>query len=233
MKKDKQVIIALDFPDSETTLQFLSNFSNLNPYVKVGMQLFYSEGPEIIKKIKDMGFKVFLDLKLHDIPNTVKSAVKSLCQLNCEIINVHALGGSDMMKAAVSSIKEYGSDSKVIAVTQLTSTNSEMLKNELLIQTPMLETVVSYSKNAQNSGLDGVVCSPFEAKSVHEICGDNFITVTPGIRFPNDSKNDQKRVTTPSDARLLGSDMIVVGRTITASNDPVKSYLRCVNDFTI
>ncbi len=228
----RDVIIACDFPGKRETLEFLSVFSDKRPFVKIGMELFYAEGPDIVRELKARGHKVFLDLKLHDIPNTVKSAMRVLSALSADMVNVHAAGTREMMEAAVAGATlPDGSKPCVIAVTQLTSTDEKALKNELLIEKSMEETVISYAKNAASAGLSGVVCSPLEAEAVHKACGRDFLTVTPGIRFPEGSVGDQKRVTTPADAKRLGSDFIVVGRPITRASDPVKAYERCVKEF--
>lgn len=227
----KDVIIACDFKNKEETFAFLDKFKEERPFLKIGMELFYAEGPEIVREIKRRGHKVFLDLKLHDIPNTVKSAMKVLSSLGADMVNVHAAGASKMMQGAREAFSECENAPLLIAVTQLTSTDSEALKNELLIDVPMEKTVMSYAKNAKNSGLDGVVCSPLEANAVHKECGSGFITVTPGIRFADGDVGDQKRVMTPEAAKEAGSDYIVVGRPITRADDPVASYRRCVEEF--
>ena len=225
------VIIALDFPGEKEAFKFLENFDGLRPYVKVGMELFYSAGPELVRKLKAQGFRVFLDLKLHDIPNTVRQAMASLAVLGADMVNLHAAGGSGMMRAALEGVSGQASRPLVIAVTQLTSTDAEMLKDELLIGRGMEDTVLHYAKNAAVSGLDGVVCSPLEAAAIKRVCGDAFLTVTPGIRFEGDSADDQRRVTTPAEARKLGSDYIVVGRPITKAVNPREIYERCVSEF--
>ena len=199
----KDVIIALDFPNKDKTLEFLDKFEGKKPFVKVGMELFYSEGPDIIKEIKQRGHKIFLDLKLHDIPNTVKSAMKSLAKLDIDMVNVHAAGTIEMMKFALEGLSENSKRPLLIAVTQLTSTSEVQMHEELLIDKSLNETVVQYAKNTKNAGLDGVVCSPREAKLIHENCGDDFLTVTPGIRFTEEKTDDQTRITTPSDAKKL------------------------------
>ena len=228
----KDVIIALDFKSALEALSFLESFNHKRPYVKLGMELFYAEGPGLVRTLKNRGHKVFLDLKLHDIPNTVMRAMKSLSMLGADMVNLHAAGGSAMMKAAIEGLtKPDGSRPILLAVTQLTSTSGEMLKNELLIDTPMTQTVMAYAKNAADSGLDGVVCSPLEVKDVKTACGGEFLTVTPGIRFADFGADDQNRVTTPAKARENGSDYIVVGRPITASDDPAAAYERCVKEF--
>lgn len=226
------VIIALDFSSKDEVYGFLDKFKDKKPFVKIGMELFYSEGPEIVREIKRRGHKIFLDLKLHDIPNTVKSAMRVLSGLNVDICDLHAAGGSEMMKAAVEGLtRADGSRPLLIAVTQLTSTDARMLKDELLISEDMEKTIMSYALNAKTSGLDGVVCSPLEADKVHSVCGKEFITVTPGVRFADGEKGDQKRVTTPAEARKIGSDYIVVGRPITRAENPVQAYERCVKEF--
>ena len=230
----KDVIIALDFPFAEETLAFLDRFGGeeRKPFVKVGMELFYSAGADIVREIKRRGHKIFLDLKLHDIPNTVKRSMAVLSSLDVDMCNLHAGGGKAMMSAALEGLtRADGSRPLLIAVTQLTSTSEEVMREELWIDHPMDETVMHYAQNAASSGLDGVVCSPLEAGKVHEVCGEGFLTVTPGIRFDDASKGDQVRVTTPAKARELGSDYIVVGRPVTAADDPVAAYRRCVADF--
>lgn len=220
-----KIIIALDFPNKEKTLDFLSKFDQA-VYVKMGMELIYAEGFELIDQIKEMGHSIFLDLKLHDIPNTVKNGMKSLANRNVDIVNLHAAGGIEMMKAAIEGLEEgsQGQRPLCIAVTQLTSTSQEAMNEELLIDGSIKEVVVTYAKNAKEAGLDGVVCSVHEAKMIHQACGDDFLTVTPGIRLSNDSNDDQKRVATPEYANEQGCDYIVVGRSITKSEDPVKTY---------
>ena len=228
----KDVIVACDFSSADEVYGFLEKFENEKPFVKIGMELFYAEGPQIVKKIKAMGHKIFLDLKLHDIPNTVKKTMSVLSGLDVDICNLHAAGAGAMMKAALEGLtRPDGTRPLLIAVTQLTSTDSDALKNELLIDKDMDDVVMHYSKNAKESGLDGVVCSPLEAKKVHETCGKDFLTVTPGVRFSLGETGDQKRVMTPSQAKAEGSDYIVVGRPITASDDPVKAYKKCVKEF--
>ena len=228
----KDVIIALDFPNAEETYAFLDKFTGRKPFVKIGMELFYAEGPEIVKKIKARGHKIFLDLKLHDIPNTVKGGMQSLRDLGVDMTNVHAAGGIKMMQAAVEGLtREDGSRPLLIAVTQLTSTSQETMTNELLIDHPIEDGVVQYAENARAAGLDGVVCSPLEAGKIHTEVGAGFLTVTPGIRFAGDAKGDQSRVTTPEKAREIGSDYIVVGRSITKAVDPVAAYERAMQDF--
>lgn len=228
----KDVIIACDFSSKEETLAFLDRFSGKKPYVKIGMELFYAEGPEIVRAIKARGHQIFLDLKLHDIPNTVKKAMAVLSRLDVDMINLHAAGTQAMMEAALEGVtRPDGTRPLVIAVTQLTSTSQERMQEELLISAPMDQTVMHYAANAAKAGLDGVVCSPMEAGKVHETCGKEFLTVTPGIRFADGEKGDQVRVTTPAQAKEIGSDYIVVGRPITAATDPVAAYARCVKEF--
>lgn len=230
MKKD--VIIACDFNSKEQLFNFLDKFKEEKPYLKVGMELFYAGGIEIVKEIKKRGHKIFLDLKLHDIPNTVKKAMAVLSSFDVDMVNLHAGGGSAMMKGAVEGLtRADGTRPLLIAVTQLTSTSQEMMTDELLIDKPINQVVMSYALNAKNSGLDGVVCSPLEAEKVHQTCGSEFLTITPGIRFAGDAVGDQKRVTTPQLAKQMGSDYIVVGRSITGAEDPVKAYRQCVKDF--
>ena len=229
-----KTIIALDFPSTEETLKFLDLFEGeeKKPFVKIGMELYYAAGPEIVREIKRRGHKIFLDLKLHDIPTTVKKAMKVLSGMDVDIVNLHAAGGNKMMKEALEGLtRADGSRPLLIAVTQLTSTDSEMLHDELLISTPMDETIMSYARNAAQAGLDGVVCSPLEAGKVKETCGKGFLTVTPGIRFADSSTDDQKRITTPARAREIGSDFIVVGRPVTQAADPVEAYRRCQAEF--
>lgn len=227
---DKDVIVACDFSSAQETYNFLDLFNDVKPYVKIGMELYYAEGPSIVKEIKSRGHKIFLDLKLHDIPNTVRKAMKNLAHMGVDMTNVHAAGGTKMMQAALATLE--GSSTKLIAVTQLTSTSDEVLHNEILIDpnTDMDSAVLRYASNAKTSGLDGVVCSPLEAGEIKKSIGDGFLTVTPGIRFADDAKGDQVRVTTPKDAKV-SSDYIVVGRSITAADDPVAAYKRCVKDF--
>ena len=228
----KDVIIACDFGSAEQTFAFLDRFTEEKPFVKIGMELFYAEGPQIVREIKKRGHSIFLDLKLHDIPNTVKKAMRSLSNLDVDIVNLHAAGTRAMMTAALEGLtREDGTRPLLIAVTQLTSTDQEAMEQELLIEKPIDQVVMAYAKNAAAAGLDGVVCSPLEAGKVHESCGDSFLTVTPGVRFAEGEKGDQKRVTTPAVARELGSDYIVVGRPITQAEDPVAAYRRCVKEF--
>ena len=228
----KEVIVACDFSSAEQVFRFLDRFTDKKPFVKIGMELFYAEGPQIVREIKARGHKIFLDLKLHDIPNTVKKAMAVLSGLDVDMCNVHAAGTSAMMKAALEGLtRPDGSRPLLIAVTQLTSTDEESMKKELLIDRPLDETVMHYAKNAMESGLDGVVCSPLESGKVHQVCGADFVTVTPGVRFADGDVGDQKRVTTPARAKELGSDYIVVGRPITAAADPVAAYNRCVEEF--
>ena len=228
----KDVIIACDFASSDAAFAFLDKFENEKPFVKIGMELYYAEGPSIVKKIKERGHKIFLDLKLHDIPNTVKKSMAVLSSLDVDMTNLHAAGTSAMMSAALEGLtRPDGTRPLLIAVTQLTSTDEERMKNELLIDHPIGEVVMKYAENAKNSGLDGVVCSPLEAEIVHERCGKNFVTVTPGVRFADGDIGDQKRVMTPAEAKRIGSDYIVVGRPITAAADPVAAYRRCVAEF--
>ena len=228
----KDVIVACDFPGGHQALGFLAKFGEKKPYVKIGMELFYSEGPDIVKKIKDMGHRIFLDLKLHDIPNTVKRAMKVLSDLDVDMCNVHCAGGSEMLKAAVEGLtRADGTRPLLIAVTQLTSIDQEILERDLMISGKLADVVDHYSLVARQAGLDGVVCSPHEAGRVHKLCGSGFITVTPGIRFADSSNDDQKRIMTPGKAKEAGSDYIVVGRPITASGDPVAAYERCLREF--
>ena len=232
----RDVIIACDFSSAADTLNFLDKFSTAGvpekPFVKIGMELFYSEGPEIVRQIKRRGHPIFLDLKLHDIPNTVKKAMRALSRLDIDMTNVHAAGTVEMMKAALEGlIRPDGSRPLLIAVTQLTSTSEERMQKELLIGAGINETIVKYAQNAREAGLDGVVCSPLEAAMVKEACGREFLTVTPGIRFADAAADDQVRITTPARAREIGTDYIVVGRPITAAADPVEAYRRCVREF--
>jgi len=228
----KDVIIALDFDSKETTLAFLDKFTEEKPFVKIGMELYYAEGPAIVREIKARGHKIFLDLKLHDIPTTVKKAMAVLSGLDVDMTNLHAAGTRAMMEAALEGLtRADGSHPMLIAVTQLTSTSAERMQEEILIDKPLDEVVMSYAKNASVAGLDGVVCSPLEAGKVHERCGDSFVTVTPGVRFADGDVGDQVRVTTPAKAKEIGSDYIVVGRPITQAADPVAAYRRCVSEF--
>ena len=228
----KDVIIACDFAGEAETMAFLDQFQEEKPFVKIGMELFYACGPEIVKKIKKRGHPIFLDLKLHDIPNTVKKTMAVLSALDVDICNLHAAGTSAMMKAALEGLtRSDGTRPLLIAVTQLTSTDQEALEQELLIKEPIDQVVMHYALNAKNAGLDGVVCSPLEAAKVHEVCGTGFLTVTPGVRFADSAKDDQKRIMTPEKAREAGSDYIVVGRPITQDSDPVAAYRRCVAEF--
>lgn len=228
----KDVIIACDFASAEQTFAFLDKFTGKKPFVKIGMELFYAEGPQIVKEIKKRGHKIFLDLKLHDIPNTVKKSMAVLSRLDVDICNLHASGTTAMMKAALEGLtRPDGTRPILIAVTQLTSTDQAAMENDLLIKEPIDKVVMHYALCAKNAGLDGVVCSPLEAKKVHDTCGTSFLTVTPGVRFADGDVGDQKRVMTPADAKAIGSDYIVVGRPITASDDPVAAYERCVKEF--
>ena len=231
MKKD--VIIACDFPDRESTLAFLDRFQgSRKPFVKIGMELFYGAGPDIVREIKARGHRIFLDLKLHDIPNTVRKAMKVLSALDVDMVNVHAAGTVAMMKAALEGLmRADGTRPLLIAVTQLTSTSEETMQKELLIGAGINDTIVRYAQNAREAGLDGVVCSPLEAAMVKDACGKAFLTVTPGIRFADAKADDQVRITTPARAREIGSDYIVVGRPITAAEDPVAAYERCMKEF--
>ena len=228
----RDVIIACDFPDRDTTLSFLDRFTGRKPFVKIGMELFYGAGPDIVRTVKARGHQVFLDLKLHDIPNTVKKAMAVLRDLGADIVNLHAAGTIAMMEAALEGLtRPDGTRPLLIAVTQLTSTDQHALENELLIGQPMDQVVLRYALNARKAGLDGVVCSPLEAARVHETCGADFLTVTPGVRFADGDRGDQKRVMTPAEAKKAGSDYIVVGRPITAAADPVAAYERCLAEF--
>ncbi len=228
----RDVMIALDFKSAQEVFAFLDLFTEEKPYVKVGMELFYAEGPQIVREIKKRGHKIFLDLKLHDIPNTVKKAMHVLSGLDVDMCNLHAAGTIEMMRAALEGLtREDGSRPLLIAVTQLTSTSEERMQKELLIGAPIADTVVQYARNAKEAGLDGVVCSPLEAAMVKEACGNEFYAVTPGIRFADGAVGDQVRVTTPAKAREIGSDYIVVGRPITAAEDPVAAYRRCCQEF--
>ena len=228
----KDVIIACDFASKEQTLNFLEQFKGRKPFVKIGMELFYAEGPSIVKEIKERGHKIFLDLKLHDIPNTVKKSMAVLKNLDVDMTNLHAAGTSRMMEAAIEGLtREDGTRPILIAVTQLTSTDQEIMEKDLLIEKPIDKVVMHYASTAKNAGLDGVVCSPLEAEKVHNVCGKQFITVTPGVRFADGEIGDQKRVMTPEQAKKIGSDYIVVGRPITAASDPVAAYERCCKEF--
>lgn len=227
----RDVIIACDFSSKEETLNFLNKFNNKNLFLKIGMELFYSTGIEFVKELKKEGYKIFLDLKLHDIPNTVYKTIKMLSNIGVDIINVHAAGGIEMMQAAKKAIEENKSKTQLIAVTQLTSITEEVMQNELLIKNTLIETVIKYAQNTKKANLDGIVCSPLEVKYVKEVCGSDFICVTPGIRFLQSSKDDQKRVTTPQQAKELGSTYIVVGRVITSSDNPEEVYNICVEEF--
>lgn len=228
----KDVIIACDFASKEACLSFLDNFTGKKPFVKIGMELFYAEGPEIVREIKKRGHRIFLDLKLHDIPNTVKKAMSVLSGLDVDMCNLHAGGTITMMQAGLEGLtRADGTRPLLIAVTQLTSTDQERMENDLLIKEPIDKVVMHYAHNAKAAGLDGVVCSPLEAGKVHEVCGKDFVTVTPGVRFADGDKGDQKRVMTPAEAKKIGSDYIVVGRPITAAVDPVAAYERCVEEF--
>ena len=228
----KDVIIACDFAGTEETLAFLESFGAERPFVKIGMELFYAEGPQIVRLLKSRGHKVFLDLKLHDIPNTVEKSMRVLRDLGADIVNLHAAGTRAMMEAALRGLtREDGTRPLLIAVTQLTSTDQQAMEQELLIDKPLSEVVLSYAENAKNAGLDGVVCSPLEAGAVHGRCGEGFLTVTPGVRFADGDRGDQKRVATPALARELGADYIVVGRPITKAADPLAAYTRCRKEF--
>ena len=229
---NRDVIIACDFASREQTMNFLDKFTDVKPFVKIGMELYYAEGPEIVREIKRRGHKIFLDLKLHDIPNTVKKAMAVLRNLDVDVTNLHAAGTTAMMQAAIEGLtREDGTRPLLIAVTQLTSTDQEAMERDLLIKQPIDEVVMHYAETAKNAGLDGVVCSPLEAGKVHDRCGKQFLTVTPGVRFADGDVGDQKRVMTPAAAREIGSDFIVVGRPITAAADPVAAYKRCVREF--
>ena len=228
----KDVIIACDFDSAEKTFAFLDKFTGRKPFVKIGMELYYAEGPSIVKEIKKRGHKIFLDLKLHDIPNTVKKSMAVLSRLDVDMTNLHAAGTKRMMAAAIEGLtREDGTRPMLIAVTQLTSTDEETMKADLLINEPIDKVVMHYAHNAMEAGLDGVVCSPLEAGKVHDTCGKSFVTVTPGVRFADGDVGDQKRVMTPAEAKKIGSDYIVVGRPITAAEDPVAAYERCVREF--
>ena len=228
----KDVIIACDFDSKESVLRFLDRFTEKKPYVKIGMELYYAEGPDIVREIKARGHKIFLDLKLHDIPNTVKKSMAVLSRLDVDMCNLHAGGTIAMMEAAIEGLtRPDGSRPLLIAVTQLTSTSPERMEQDLLIKAPLAEVVMHYARNAKKAGLDGVVCSPREAADVHAACGDDFLTVTPGVRFADGEVGDQVRVMTPAQAKAIGSDYIVVGRPITAAADPVAAYERCLAEF--
>lgn len=228
----KDVIIACDFADKETALSFLDKFEGRKPFVKIGMELFYAEGPQIVREIKARGHKIFLDLKLHDIPNTVKKSMAVLSRLDVDMCNLHAAGTSRMMEAALEGLtRPDGTRPLLIAVTQLTSTDQEAMERDLLIKEPIDKVVMHYAETAKNAGLDGVVCSPLETRKVHEVCGEKFLAVTPGVRFADGDIGDQKRVMTPEQAKKIGSDYIVVGRPITAAPDPVAAYERCIKEF--
>ena len=228
----RDVIIACDFASAEKTFEFLDKFEGKKPFVKIGMELFYAEGPEIVREIKKRGHKIFLDLKLHDIPNTVKKAMAVLSRLDVDMTNLHASGTVAMMEAALEGLtRPDGTRPLLIAVTQLTSTSEERMKSDLLINEPIDKVVMHYAACAKRAGLDGIVCSPLEAGKVHESCGGDFITVTPGVRFADGEVGDQVRVMTPAEAKKIGSDYIVVGRPITAAEDPVAAYERCIREF--
>ena len=228
----KDVIVACDFSSKEQAFAFLDQFTGRKPFVKIGMELYYAEGPEIVRQLKARGHKIFLDLKLHDIPNTVKKSMSVLRNLDVDITNLHAAGTTAMMKAALEGLtRPDGTRPLLIAVTQLTSTDQEALERDLMIHEPIAEVVMHYARTARDAGLDGVVCSPLEAGKVHEVCGSTFLTVTPGVRFAGGDLGDQKRVMTPAAAKEIGSDYIVVGRPITAAADPVAAYRRCVAEF--
>lgn len=249
MTKDRDIIIACDFKTADETIKLLDKLTRIRseviecdefggpgrPFVKIGMELYYAEGPGIVKKLKERGHKVFLDLKLHDIPNTVKKAMTVLGEYGVDMVNVHAAGGSEMMKAAKEGLMlgaaRYADKPKLIAVTQLTSTDDEMLHDQLLIDKSMDEVVRQYALNAREAGLDGVVCSAFEAAEIHEVCGEDFLTVTPGIRFKDNEADDQKRIVTPAEARKAGSDFIVIGRPVTGAARPYEAYARCREEF--
>lgn len=228
---ERDVIIACDFSSTDETLNFLDQFGDTKPFVKIGMELFYGEGLDIVKEIKRRGHRIFLDLKMHDIPNTVHKAMINVAKMGVDLTSIHAAGTIRMMRAAQDAVEFVGSNTRIIAITQLTSTSQEVMQEELWIEHPINETVQHYAKNAQEAGIAGVVCSPLEAGLVHQVCRENFITVTPGIRFADDAKGDQVRVTTPAKAREIGSNYIVVGRSITASANPLESYRRCIKEF--
>lgn len=228
----KDVIIACDFGSRDETLAFLDRFPGKKPFVKIGMELYYAEGPQMVREIKERGHKIFLDLKLHDIPNTVKKAMAVLSRLDVDLVNLHAAGTKAMMEAALEGLtRPDGSRPLLIAVTQLTSTSQERMERDLLIEKPLEQVVMHYAQTARAAGLDGVVCSPLEAGTVHQACGQDFLTVTPGVRFADGEVGDQVRVMTPAQAREIGSDYIVVGRPITQAPDPVAAYERCVSEF--
>lgn len=228
----KDVIVACDFSSKEQVLTFLDKFTDRKPFVKIGMELYYAEGPDIVRELKARGHKIFLDLKLHDIPNTVKKSMAVLSRLDVDITNLHAAGATNMMKAALEGLtRPDGTRPLLIAVTQLTSTDQETMERDLLIHEPIDQVVMHYAETAKNAGLDGIVCSPLEAQKVHDRCGNNFLTITPGVRFADGEIGDQKRVMTPAQAKAIGSDYIVVGRPITAAEDPVAAYNRCVAEF--
>ena len=229
---NREVIIACDFSSAAQLTEFLDRFGEERPFVKIGMELFYAEGPAIVREVKRRGHKIFLDLKLHDIPNTVKKAMAVLSNLDVDIVNLHAAGTAEMMTAALEGLtRPDGSRPLLIAVTQLTSTSEQRMRDELLIDHPIDEVIVHYAQNAKAAGLDGVVCSPLEAGMVKEACGKEFLTVTPGVRFADGDAGDQVRITTPARAREIGSDFIVVGRPITAAADPLAAYRRCAAEF--
>ena len=228
----KDVIVACDFASAEQTFKFLDQFTGRKPFVKIGMELFYAEGPSIVRQIKARGHKIFLDLKLHDIPNTVKKAMNVLSNLDVDITNLHAAGTTAMMQGALEGLtRPDGTRPLLIAVTQLTSTDQEAMERDILIREPIDQVVMHYAKTAKNAGLDGIVCSPLEAGKVHDACGKEFLTITPGVRFADGDVGDQKRVMTPAQAKQIGSDYIVVGRPITAAADPVAAYERCIAEF--
>ena len=228
----KDVIVACDFASAEQTFAFLDKFTGRKPFVKIGMELFYAEGPSIVRQIKARGHKIFLDLKLHDIPNTVKKAMAVLRNLDVDITNLHAAGTTAMMQGALEGLtREDGTRPLLIAVTQLTSTDQQSMERDILIKEPIDQVVMHYAKTAKNAGLDGIFCSPLEAGKVHDTCGKEFLTITPGVRFADGEVGDQKRVMTPAQAKEIGSDYIVVGRPITAAADPVAAYERCVAEF--
>lgn len=228
----KDVIVACDFASKDEVIRFLERFKGKKPFVKIGMELFYAEGPQIVKEIKQRGHQIFLDLKLHDIPNTVKKAMRVLSGLAVDMCNLHAAGTTRMMEAAIEGLtRADGTRPILIAVTQLTSTDQAAMEQDLWIEKPMDQVVMHYAENAKKAGLDGVVCSPLEAGKVHDVCGASFLTITPGVRFADGEIGDQKRVMTPEEAKKIGSDYIVVGRPITAAEDPVAAYERCVREF--